>query len=112
MENVESLKQEIEMLKRTLHNVRSDFDELQDLSWDLFQNLDDSDSEELAKTCQRLVERYDFDVEELPETLHDNVQQRRAHDAKESYYDGQAEDVLWSQMKSGNLSAIANTLYG
>lgn len=41
--------------------------------WTLWQNLDDSASEELLDACIYFIEMFNFDIEELPDGLQEAV---------------------------------------
>lgn len=66
MDNVESLKKEVE-------DLIEERKYLLDLCWLLYQSLDPDPYNPTVKACVALIEKYGFDPEELPEDLYEAV---------------------------------------
>lgn len=52
--------------------------------WNLFTNLDDNNAAYLVETCTFFVREWDFDIDELPEKLRQDVITELRMEARES----------------------------
>lgn len=71
-------------------------DKLLDITWELFNQLKDTNSDHLARACADLIDQEGFDINCLPEDIYNNVHEILKARALDTWATDEAMEVAYA----------------